>query len=116
MRSNLPEVPAQFVQGLGSQGRQQLIPDDLLGALGDARELRRNDDPERPCGQRSEQGGVTFEEHPEVIEPRVGDDIDDHAAAREMNADRQAIREVPECASLSLADGNVRQVRLLDPR
>jgi hypothetical protein len=37
---------------------------------------------------------VPFEEHPGLMEPRVGDDVGDHAAAREMNADRQAIREV----------------------
>jgi hypothetical protein len=30
---------------------------------------------------------VTFEEYPKVIEPRVGDDVDEHAAAHEMNAD-----------------------------
>jgi hypothetical protein len=32
-----------------------------------------------------------------------------------MDADRQTVREVPDLALLSLADGNVRQVRLRDP-
>jgi hypothetical protein len=59
---------------------------------------------------------MAFEEHPELIEPRVGDDVDEHAAAHEMNADRQAIGEVLDGASLSLADADVRQIRLLDPR
>jgi hypothetical protein len=39
-----------------------------------------------------------------------------HAAAGEVNADRQAIREVPDGASLALADADLRQIRLLDPR
>jgi hypothetical protein len=58
---------------------------------------------------------VTFEEHSELVEPRVGDDVHDHAAAGEMDANRQAVREVPDFALLSLADGNVRQVRCRDP-
>src|SRR5438128_919782 len=37
MRSNLLEVPAQLVQRLGSEGCQQLIPDDLFRPLGDVR-------------------------------------------------------------------------------
>ena len=67
MRSNLLEVPAQLVQHLGPERRQQLVPDDLFRALGDVREVRRHDDPERPCGQRPEQRGVTFEEHSELV-------------------------------------------------
>jgi hypothetical protein len=88
MRSNLLEVPPQLVQRLRPERRQQLIPYDLFRALGDVRELRRHDDPQRPRGQRPEQRGVTFEEHSELVQPWVGDDIDDHSAAREMNADR----------------------------
>jgi hypothetical protein len=68
------------------------------------------------AGSARSSGGVTFEEHAELVQPRVGDDIDDDAAAGEVNADRQAIGEVPDGASLSLADADVRQIRLLDPR
>ena len=50
MRSNLLEVPAQLVENLGLERRQQLVPDDLFRALGDVRELRRHDDSERPGG------------------------------------------------------------------
>jgi len=31
---------------------------------------------------------VAFEEHSELIQPGVGDDVDDDTAAGEMNADR----------------------------
>lgn len=58
---------------------------------------------------------MPFEEHSELVEPRVGNDVDDHAAAGEMNADRQTIREVPDGARLSPADGDMRQIGLLDP-
>jgi hypothetical protein len=50
MRSNLLEVPAQFVQRLGPERRQQLVPHDLFLTLGDVRELWWHHDPERPCG------------------------------------------------------------------
>src|SRR5262245_7354733 len=116
MRSNLLEIPAQVVHYFGPERRQQLVPNDLFRALGDVREVRWDNDPERPCGECPEQRYVTFEEHSELVQPWVGDDVDDHAAAGEMNADRQAIREVPDGARLSLADADVRQVRLRDPR
>src|SRR5262245_45904548 len=115
MRSNLLEIPAQVVHYFGPERRQQLVPNDLFRALGDVRELRRHDDSERPSGQRSEQRGVTFEEHSKLVEPGVGDDVNDHAATREMNADRQAIREVADPAVFSVADRDMRQVRLGDP-
>ena len=110
MCANLLEVPAQLVDRLGLDRRQELIPHDLFRALGNVRELRRHDDPERPYGQCPEQRGVTFEEHSELVQPWVGDDVDDHAAAGEVNADRQAVREVPNGANPSLADANVRQI------
>ena len=53
---------------------------------------------------------MTFEEHSKLVQPWVGDDVDDHAAAGEVNADRQAVREVPNGANPSLADANVRQI------
>jgi hypothetical protein len=40
----------------------------------------------------------------------------DGNSLREVNADRQAIREVSDRTSLSRGDGNVRQIRLLDTR
>ena len=68
------EVPAQFVQRLGPERRQQLIPYDLFRALADVRELCRHDDPEGPCGQSAQKRGVTFAEHSELVKPWVGDD------------------------------------------
>ena len=81
MRSGLLEIPSQLVEHLGLERRHQLIPDDLLGPLTDVRELRRHDDPERPRRQRPEQGGVAQEEDAELVQPGIGDDVDDHAAA-----------------------------------
>ena len=116
MRANLLEVPAQLVDHIGSERRQELVPDDLFRSLGDVRELRRHDDPERPGGQGSKQRGMTLQEHSELVQPGVGDDVDNDTAAGEMNADRQTIRKVPDGASLSLADGDMREIGLLDPR
>src|SRR5688572_14166790 len=50
-----------------------------------------------------------------LVQPWVGNHIDDHAAAGEMDADRQAIREVPDSARVSIADGDVRQIGLSSP-
>ena len=38
---------------------------------------------------------MAFEEHAEVVQPGVGDDVDEDAAAGRVDADRQAFREVP---------------------
>jgi hypothetical protein len=94
MRSNLVEVPAQLLKNLGLGRRQKLVPNDLFRALGYVRELRRHDNSQRPGGERPEQCGVTFEEHSKLVQPRIGYDVDDHAAAGEMNAYRQAVGEV----------------------
>ena len=45
---------------------------------------------------------MALEEHAELVQPRVGDDVDDHAAAGGMDADREAVREVPDGASVTL--------------
>jgi hypothetical protein len=58
---------------------------------------------------------MAFEELAEVLQRWVGDDVDDHAAAGEVDADRQAIREVPDPPVLSVADRDVRQLRLGNP-
>lgn len=87
-RADLLEVPAQLVEHLSPERRQKLVPDDLLRVLSHVGELWRHDDPERPRRQRLKQGGVAFEELPEVIERRVGDYVHDDAAAREVDADR----------------------------
>ena len=116
MRSSLLEIPSQLVEHVGLERRHQLIPDDLFGPLTDVRELRRHDDPERPRGQCPEKRGVAQEEDAELVQPGIGDDVDDHAAAGGMDADRQAVWEVPHGAGVTLADGDVGQVRRLDPK
>jgi hypothetical protein len=67
------------------------------------------------AGRAREQRNVTFEEHPELIEPWVDDDVDEHAAARHVDTDRQAAREVSDLASLAVADVDVRKVLGLTP-
>ena len=115
MRSGLLEVPAQLVDRLASEWRHQLVPDDLLRSLADVGKLRWHDDPERPRGQRAKKRGVALQEQAEVVQSRVEDDVDDDAAAGQVDADRQAFREVPGGPRIALADGDVRQVLRLDP-
>ena len=91
MRSSLLEIPSQLVEHFGLERRHQLVPHDLLGPLRDVRELWRHDDPERPGGQRPEKRGVAQEEYPELVQPGVGDDVDDHATAGWMDADWEAV-------------------------
>ena len=116
MRSDLLEVPAQLVEHLRLERRHQLIPDHLLGPLADVRELRRHHDPEGPRGQCPEQGSLAQKEKPEFIQPGIGDDVDDDAAAGGVNADRQPVWELPHRAGVTLAGGDVGQVRRLDPK
>jgi hypothetical protein len=116
MRSGLLEIPSQLVEDVGLERRHQLIPDNLFGPLTHVREVRRHDDPERPRRQCPEQGSVAQEEQAEFIQPGIGDDVDDHAAAGEVNADRQAVWEVPHRAGVTPAGGEVGQVRRLDPK
>jgi hypothetical protein len=56
------------------------------------------------------------EEYAELVQPGIGDDVNDHAAASGMNADRQAIRKVPNGADVTPSDRDVGQVCGLDPK
>src|SRR3989442_15510253 len=115
MGSSLLEIPSQLVERLGFDGRHPLVPHGLFGTLTDIWELRRHYDSERPRGQRPEKSRVAYEEYAELVQPGVGDDVDDHAVAGGMNADRQAVWKVPHGADVTLSDGDVGQVCGLDP-
>ena len=94
MASHLLEVPSQFVDHLERKGREQLVPDDLLRSVPDPGKMRRHNDPQGPCRQRPDQDRVTLEEDTELVQPRVGNDVDEHSAPGWIDADRQAFREV----------------------
>ena len=58
---------------------------------------------------------MSFEEHAEVVEPRVRHDVDNQPAAGQVDADGKALGEVLTIFE-SLADGDVRQVGGRDSR
>ena len=93
MRSSLLEIPSKFIERFGLDWRHQLIPHGLFGALTDVRKLRWHHNPERPRRQCLEKRGMAQEEYAELVQPRVGDDVDDHAAAAQMDANRQPVWE-----------------------
>jgi hypothetical protein len=51
---------------------------------------------------------MAFEEDAELVQPRISDDVDEHAATGEVDADREPFREVPDGARVTLANGDVR--------
>ena len=103
MRSSLLEIPPQLVEDVGLERRHQLIPDNLFGPLTDVRELRRHDD--RSVHAGSARSRAAWRKRKTRNSSGIGDDVDDHAAAGGMNADRQAVREVPHRAGVTLAGG-----------
>ena len=56
------------------------------------------------------------EEHAELVQPGFGDDVDDHATAGRMDADWEAVGEVPYGARVTLTDTDEGQVLSLDPK
>jgi hypothetical protein len=114
MGSGLREVPAELVNHLGSERRQELIPDDLLRSLTYLGEVRRHYDPERPRPQRTKHGRMALEENAEFVRRRVGDHVDEHCAPFRMNADRETIGKIAGGPFVALPDGDVRQVRGAD--
>ena len=96
MRSSLLEIPSQLVEDVGLERRHQLIPDNLFGPLTDVRELRRHDDPSVHAGSARSRAAWR-KRKTELIQPGIGDDVDDHAAAGGMNADRQAVGSTAPC-------------------
>ena len=110
MGSSLLDVPAELVDHERFEGCQQLVPEDLLRALADARELRRHDDPQDLRRQRTQHGGMAFEEHAKLAQPWVRDDVYDNPTSGWVDADWKTFREVPCVARVALADSDVGQV------
>jgi hypothetical protein len=57
---------------------------------------------------------VAFEEDAELVQRRVGDHVDEHAAPVQVDADGEALREIANGPCVTLPDGDVRQVRGVD--
>ena len=114
MASHLLEVPSQFVDHLERKGREQLVPDDFLGSLTDPGKMRRHNDPQGPCRQLPDQDRVTLEEETELVQPRVGNDVNEHAAPGWMDPNRKPFREVARGPSFTLSGGDVGQHQLVN--
>src|ERR1700674_5342413 len=103
MGSGLLEISAKPVNDLRSEWRQQLVPDDLLRSLTYLWDVGRDHDPEGPPAQRTKQRSMAFQEQAELVQPRISDHVDEHAATGEVDADRESFREVPGDGRVALA-------------
>ena len=108
MCAGVLEVPAELVNHVGSERREQLVPDDLLRSLTDLGEVRRHHDPERPRRQRTKHRSVAFEEDAELVQYLVGHDVDEYATPFQVDADREALGEIPNGPFVALPGGHVR--------
>jgi hypothetical protein len=102
------EVPAELVNHLGSERRQELVPDNLLRSLTYLGEVGRHHDPERPRAQGTKQESMALEEDAELVQNLVGDHVDKHATPFRVDADGEAFGEIPNGPFVGLPDGHVR--------
>ena len=86
-----PPLDAAF--GAVSGGKELSDPalDDRLPCSLDAPLVRREDEPDRPCGKRCQEGVVAPEKRTEVHQGRARDRIDEHCAVGWFHADREGI-------------------------
>src|SRR5262245_32722457 len=69
------EIPAQILDIRRPERRGQLLSKRGLIRLGGPRKMRRNQEPNRPRFERSQQFGVSLQEGAKVDRPWFGDDI-----------------------------------------